>query len=98
MEKGDRYTEISLTFEEKKMVYISSIEQIGIRQGFEQGLQEGRQEVRREVIAIILRRRFGDIDENLAKLIEQLAQTPSEEFIPPLLNLSCEELMSHFAY
>ena len=95
--------------EEKKMPYITSIEQLGIEQGLKQGLQQGleqgmqqgiqqgREEGRREVILSILRSRFSDIDETLSRIVEPLTQMQPEEFTPLLLNLSQEELIERFA-
>jgi hypothetical protein len=80
--------------EEKNMPYISSVEQIGIQQGLQQGLQQGH----REVILSILKSRFGDLDENLTKIIEPLTQLSPDEFTPLLLNLSREELINRFAH
>lgn len=68
------------------MPYISSVEQIGIQQGH------------REVILSILKSRFGDLDENLTKIIETLTQMPPDEFTPLLLTLSREELMNRFIH
>lgn len=60
------------------------------------GKQEGRQEGRQEVIENLLKARFGELDEQLSRVIEPLLQLPPEEFTPLLLNLEREELLNRF--
>jgi len=62
----------------------------------EETLQEGKQEGRQEVIENLLLARFGELDEQLSRVIEPLLQLPPEEFTPLLLNLEREELLNRF--
>ena len=66
----------------------------------EEGLQEGRQEGLQEatllLVTNLLRVRFGEVDEELAGIIEAIAATPAEEFTPLLLQFSREELIARF--
>ncbi|MDB9516499.1 hypothetical protein PN466_05965 [Roseofilum reptotaenium CS-1145] len=61
----------------------------------EEGREEGRQGILR-LIADILRVRFGELDEELAAIVEEIATLPSDEFTPLLLQLSREELLERF--
>ena len=62
----------------------------------EETLQEGKQEERQEVIENLLKARFGELDEQLSRVIEPLLQLPPEEFTPLLLNLERSELLNRF--
>jgi len=62
----------------------------------QEGKQEGRQEGRQEVIENLLLARFGELDEQLSRVIEPLLQLPPEEFTSLLLNLEREELLNRF--
>jgi Putative transposase, YhgA-like len=84
--KLEFWDELQRFEEDKKMPYISTVEQIGIQQGH------------REVILSILKSRFGDLDENLTKIVEPLTRMPPDEFTPLLLNLSREELVNRFIH
>jgi hypothetical protein len=75
------------------------------KQGLQEGLQEGRQEGQREgiererraMIESILQVRFGEVDPQLAAIINPLIAMSREEFTPLLLQLSREELLARFA-
>jgi hypothetical protein len=62
----------------------------------EEARQEGRQEGERVVIENLLRVRFGELDEELAAIIEPVLELPPEEFTQMLLQLSREELLARF--
>jgi len=62
----------------------------------EETLQEGKQEERQEVIENLLKARFGELDEQLSRVIEPLLQLPPEEFTTLLLNLERSELLNRF--
>lgn len=66
------------------------------RETLEAGRQEGRQEAQREIIENLLRVRFGELDENLSRIVEVLLDMPSAEFMPLLLQSSREELLDRF--
>ncbi len=70
------------------------------REGEQRGIQQGIQQGERLVLENMLRVRFGELDEQLAAIIEPILALPPEEFAPLLLqlsNLSREELLARFA-
>ncbi|NJL41859.1 MAG: hypothetical protein HC899_38220 [Leptolyngbyaceae cyanobacterium SM1_4_3] len=84
--------------EEKNMQYVTSIERIGREEGLLEGRQQGRQEEREAVIFTLLKSRFGKIDGELSKIVEQLVQMQPDEFTPLLLTLSRDELIERFTH
>lgn len=62
----------------------------------QQGVQEGVQLERRQVVENLLRFRFGSVDEELARVVDNLLQLTPEEFTPLCLELSREELLARF--
>ncbi|MBP0015222.1 MAG: hypothetical protein J7545_21890 [Roseofilum sp. SBFL] len=58
--------------------------------------EEGEQRATLRLIADILRVRFGEVDEELAVIVEEIATLSSDEFTPLLLQLSREELLERF--
>ena len=61
-----------------------------------QAVQEGVQLERRQVVENLLRFRFGSVDEELARLVDNLLQLTPEEFTPLCLELSREDLLARF--
>lgn len=78
--------------EEMNMQYVTSVERIA----HQEGRQEGRQEANQEVVSSLLKNRFGELDDELAQVIEPLAQMPANEYTALLLTLSREELIDRF--
>jgi hypothetical protein len=66
------------------------------QQQLEEIKQEGILRERCAMIESILQVRFGEIDPQLATIIDQLAAMSREEFTPILLQLSREELLARF--
>ncbi|RCJ24055.1 hypothetical protein A6770_28835 [Nostoc minutum NIES-26] len=65
----------------------------------QQGIQEGVQQGQRQVVENLLRVRFGEVDEELSRVVNSLLQLPPEEFANVLLQLSSlsrEELLARF--
>lgn len=62
----------------------------------EEARQEGRQEGERVVIENLFKVRFGELDEELAAIVEPVLELPPEEFTQLLLQLSREELLARF--
>ncbi|MFK0733400.1 MAG: hypothetical protein ACFKPT_14680 [Gloeotrichia echinulata GP01] len=62
------------------------------RRGIQQGIQEGQ----RLVVENLLKVRFGEVDEQLASIIPDLLDLPTEEYTPLLLQFSREELLARF--
>lgn len=61
---------------------------------------EGVEQGQRQVVESVLRVRFGEVDEELSRVVDSLLQLPPEEFASVLLqlsNLSREELLARFA-
>ncbi|MEI6446167.1 MAG: hypothetical protein WCO29_24330, partial [Nostocales cyanobacterium ELA583] len=68
----------------------------GEQQGLQKGRQEGLARERRAMIESILEVRFGELDSELATIIDQVIAMTREEFTPLLLQLSREELLARF--
>ncbi len=71
----------------------------GVQQGVQQGIERGVQADRRRTMDTVLRVRFGTVDEELAAVIQPIADLPSPEYGALLLqlpNLSREELLARF--
>jgi hypothetical protein len=68
----------------------------GEQQGLQTGRQEGLARERRAMIESILQVRFGELDSELATIIDQVIAMTREEFTPLLLQLSREELLARF--
>ncbi len=66
------------------------------QQAKEEFLQLGEKQATLRLINNLLRTRFGEVDEELAAMVETIASFPSEEFVPPLLQLSRSELLARF--
>ena len=60
------------------------------------GINRGIQTERRAMVESILQVRFGEIDSQLATIIDQVIAMTREEFTPMLLQLSREELLVKF--
>ena len=71
-------------------------EQQGLQKGRQEGRQEGLARERRAMIESILQVRFGELDSELATIIDQVIAMTREEFTPLLLQLSREELLARF--
>ncbi|MGK7925029.1 MAG: hypothetical protein AB4290_07220, partial [Spirulina sp.] len=62
----------------------------------QQGTEIGEKQATLRLINNLLQVRFGEVDEELAAIVEAIASLPSEEFAPLLLQLSREELLARF--
>ncbi len=51
----------------------------------------------RQSVENLLKMRFGDLDETLAMVVGPLLNLPAQEYIPLLVDLSREELISRFS-
>jgi hypothetical protein len=70
--------------------------QEGLQEGEKRGLDRGIERERRAMIESILQVRFGEVDSQLATIINSLIAMNREEFTPLLLQLSREELLARF--
>jgi flagellar biosynthesis/type III secretory pathway protein FliH len=61
------------------------------------GAEEGMQQGQRKVVENLLKVRFGELDEQLAAIIEPMLQLPPQEYASLLLQLSREELLRRFS-
>ncbi|NES22132.1 MAG: hypothetical protein F6K41_25210 [Symploca sp. SIO3E6] len=86
LEEGDRKLIMRLA-----PLYQQEREQI-LLEGEQRGIQQGE----RLIVNNLLQVRFGDVDEELAAIIEPLLALPPEEFTPMLLQLSREDLLARF--
>ena len=76
-------------------MYQQQLEEIK-KQERQEGLDRGIQRERRAMIESILQVRFGEVDSQLATIINPLIAMNREEFTPLLLQLSREELLARF--
>ncbi|MBD2296000.1 hypothetical protein H6G06_21600 [Anabaena sphaerica FACHB-251] len=95
--------------EELKKLGLEEGRQEGLEEGRQEGRQEGLQEgeklgidrgverERRAMIESIMQVRFGEVDSQLATIIDKIIVMTREEFTPLLLQLSREELLARFA-
>ena len=77
-------------------MYQQQLEEIK-KQERQEGLDRGIERERRAMIESILQVRFGEVDSQLATIINPLIAMNREEFTPLLLQLSREELLARFA-
>jgi len=76
-------------------MYQQQLEEIK-KQERQEGLDRGIERERRAMIESILQVRFGEVDSQLATIINPLIAMKREEFTPLLLQLSREELLARF--
>ncbi len=76
-------------------MYQQQLEEIK-KQERQEGLDRGIERERRAMIESILQVRFGEVDSQLATIINPLIAMNREEFTPLLLQLSREELLARF--
>ncbi|MEG4283653.1 hypothetical protein QUB68_11035 [Microcoleus sp. A006_D1] len=80
-------------------LYLQRLEdatQRGIQRGIQQGIQEGIQRSQRLMVESILQVRFGEIDEELAKIIEPLIQLETLDRTRLIMELERSELLARF--
>ena len=65
--------EIERFEEERRMPYVTTIEQIGIEKGIERGIERGKILGGADVLLHLLKLRFGELSENLQAQIQQLS-------------------------
>ena len=70
--------------------------QQGIQQFIQQGIEQGIQQSKREILESILQVRFGEIDEELAQIIEPLIQLEPLEIMRLSMQLDRSELLTRF--
>ncbi|MDJ1178859.1 hypothetical protein PJF56_08295 [Roseofilum sp. BLCC_M91] len=94
LDRDDRELIVTLTelYEEAMADVREEIRQ----QAKEEFLQQGKKQATLGLINNLLRTRFGEVDEELAEIVDAIASLPSEEWVPPLLQLSREELLVRF--
>jgi len=66
------------------------------RSGIEEGMQQGMQQGQKQVVENLLKARFGELDDQLAAIIDLMLQLPPQEYSSLLLELSREELLNRF--
>lgn len=80
-------------------LYLQRLEeatQRGIEQGIQRGIEQGIQQSKREILESILQVRFGEIDEELAQIIEPLIQLEPLEITRLSMELDRRELLARF--
>jgi hypothetical protein len=66
------------------------------REGIQQGLQQGIQQGQRQIIENLMQVRFGELDESLIKVIDELLKLSPMESSRLLLDSSREDLIRRF--
>ena len=66
------------------------------REGIQQGLQQGIQQGQRQIIENLMQVRFGELDESLIKVIDELLKLSPMESSRLLLESSREDLIRRF--
>jgi hypothetical protein len=69
---------------------------MNLTQAYQEARAQAVQEGQRQVVENLLRFRFGTLDEEILRVVENLLQLPPEEFTPLCLQLSREELLERF--
>ena len=70
--------------------------QQGIEQGIDRGIQQGMQRGKRLIVESMLQVKFGEIDEELAQIIDPLIQLESLEITRLIMQLDRSELLVRF--
>jgi predicted transposase YdaD len=82
------WSELKAYEEERKVPYITSVEEIGFERGIQQGRQEGRQEGHRSLVLLLLEQRVGQLPHGLRDRLAQLSLTQLEALAIALLDFS----------
>ncbi|MBW4691042.1 MAG: DUF4351 domain-containing protein [Lyngbya sp. HA4199-MV5] len=82
------WLELKAYEEERKVPYITSVEEIGFERGIQQGRQEGRQEESRSLVMLLLEQRLGQLPDDLHDRLSPLSRTQLEALAIALLNFS----------
>ena len=64
--------------------------------GIQQGIQQGTQQTQRIMIESVLRAKFGEIDRDLAQIIEPLVRLSPQETVQLIMQLNRDELLARF--
>ena len=86
--KQSFWLELKALEEERKVPYITSVEEIGFERGIQQGRQEGRQEERLSLLSLQLEQKLGELPLSLRDRLFQLNLTQLETLAIALLNFS----------
>jgi hypothetical protein len=70
---------------------------MNLTEAYQEARAQAVQEGQRQVVENLLRFRFGEVDEELSRVVDSLLQLSPEEFTPLCLQLSREELLARFA-
>ncbi|MCT7997216.1 hypothetical protein [Laspinema olomoucense] len=71
--------------------------QRGIQQGLEAGVQQGNQQGQRLMVESMLQVKFGEVDAELAQIIDGLIELPALERTQLIMQLSRDEILARFA-
>ncbi|UKP01121.1 hypothetical protein [Nostoc sp. UHCC 0870] len=71
---------------------------MNLTQAYQEARAQALQEGQRQVVENLLRFRFGEVDEELSKVVDSLLELSAEEFTPMCLELSREELLARFSH
>ncbi len=76
-------------------LYLQRLEE-ATQRGIEQGIQQGIEQSKRDFLESILQVRFGEIDEELAEIIEPLIQLEPLEMMQLSMHLDRPKLLARF--
>lgn len=82
------WLELKAYEEERKVPYITSVEQIGFERGIQQGREEGQQAGQRSLVFLLLEQRVGQLSDDIRDRISQLNLTQLEALALALLSFS----------
>ncbi|MCC5599507.1 hypothetical protein [Nostoc favosum] len=90
-------TQTDLTEDDQELIMnLTEAYQEARAQAVQEGVQQGVQQGQRQVVQNLLRFRFGSVDEELTRVVNNLLHLSPEEFTPLCLQLSREELLARF--
>jgi len=98
LDPEDKELIVTLTqmYEEAMADVREEIRQQAKEEFLQQGTEIGKKQATLRLINNLLRTRFGEVDQELAAMVETIASLPSEELVSPLLQLSRSELLARF--
>jgi hypothetical protein len=94
LELEDR--EVFMALSQSYLEWKEATKREGLQQGLQQGFQQGLQQGQRQIIENLMQVRFGELDESLIKVIDELLKLSPMESSRLLLESSREDLIRRF--
>ena len=86
--KQEFWQDLKTYEEERRMPYITSVEEIGFERGLEQGLERGVEQGQRSLILKLLQRQVGELPDDLRGEIDRFSSTELESLAEALLDFT----------